>query len=323
MQQRSAKDPCAAYATDDGSPLRADASLYGPIGRETGVRELVEQRLIPVRSGSAWKVPAGHVCRLSIIEGPQVVDLNLWSFDDPRERFWSGRTRQFHGAHVSVGDRLWSTLPFLRPLATVVADSIVYGIDEDGAGCHDLLGTRCDPYVNQMLSGKAYDFNCHSNLVRAILPFGLTELDVHDVLNVFQVTGLRRTDERYFMKASPAKVGDHFELFAEVDLLLAASTCPGGDLSVPLWGPGAGQEPLCHPIGVEVYRLDQRLLEGWRPPQRATYGGATGLRHGLREPEAHPPLTASFTTEPLLSPEAASPARPVPSAPSTVTAERM
>ncbi len=296
MQQRSDQSPSAAYAAGDGGALRGDLSLYGPIGERVESRELIEELVIPVRCGRAWKVPAGHVCRLSIIEGPQVLDLNLWCFDDPRERFWASRSRQFHGAHVTVGDRLWSTLPFLRPLATAVADSIAYGTDEDGAGCHDLLGTRCDPYVNQMLSGRAYDFSCHSNLVRAILPHGLTEFDVHDVLNVFQVTGLRRDDERYFMKASPARVGDHFELFAEVDLLLAASTCPGGDLSVPLWGPGAGAEPPCHPIGVEVHRLDQSLLEDWQPPQRAAYGGAAGLRHGLREPEAHPSLAADPTT---------------------------
>lgn len=46
----------------------------------------------------------------------------------------------------------------------------------------------------------------------------------------------------------------HSTLFAETDLLVAASTCPGGDLSVPLWGPGSDAEPSCHPIGVEVLR---------------------------------------------------------------------
>ena len=52
-----------------------------------------------------------------------------------------------------------------------------------------------------MLSGQAFDFHCHSNLTRAILPFGLVESDVHDVLNVFQVTGLNK-DGQYYMLAS-------------------------------------------------------------------------------------------------------------------------
>lgn len=51
-----------------------------------------------------------------------------------------------------------------------------------------------------MLSGESFDFRCHSNLTRAIMPFGLNEFDVHDVLNVFQVTGLN-VNGQYFMCA--------------------------------------------------------------------------------------------------------------------------
>lgn len=296
-QPAAPRPPEPAYVARTGGPLQTDPGLYGPIGARAEERASVERFVIPVRSGRAWEVPAGHVCRFSIVEGPQVLDLNVWSRDDPRERFWAARTRQFYGAHATTGHRLWSNLPFLRPLATIVADTIGYGLDADGAGCHDLLGTRCDPYVNQLLSGTAYDFHCHSNLVRAVLPFGLTEFDVHDVINVFQVTGLMPDDERYFMKACPAKVGDHFELFAEVDLLMAASTCPGGDLSVPVWGPGSGAEPNCNPIGVEVYRVPDELLAGWSPPARAAYRGADELRHGLRRPAARPPLNEAVPAD--------------------------
>ena len=269
--------------------MRVEPDVLDAIANRAA-RTVVEEFVIPVRSGRAWELAAGHVCRFSIIEGPQVLDVNLWNRHDPRERFWAARTRQFYGAHVNVGDRLFSTLPFLRPLATVVADSIEYGIDEDGAGCHDLLGTRCDGYVGRMLAGERYDFHCHSNLVRAVLPWGLTEFDVHDVINVFQVTGLMPGDERYFMKTCPATVGDHFELFAEIDLLMAASTCPGGDLSVPLWGPGSGTEPNCNAIKVEVFALDEDALSGWSAPVSALDASPGELRHGLRLPERHPPL---------------------------------
>jgi uncharacterized protein YcgI (DUF1989 family) len=281
-----------AYVAAGGGPLTVDPAFVAVLA-DPSRRELVEEIVIPVRSGRAWEVPAGHVCRFSIVDGPQVLDLNLWSRADPRERFWAARTRQFHGPHLTTGHRLWSTLPFLRPLATVVADSVAYGHDEDGAGCHDLLGTRCDPYVNHLLAGTSYDFHCHSNLTRAVLPYGLTEFDVHDVINLFQVTGLLRGDGRYFMKTSPARVGDHLELFAETDLLMAASTCPGGDLAVPLWGPGAGAEPNCHPIRVEVFRIPADRLAGWTTSERVRYEGADGLRHGLRGPDRHRPLTSA------------------------------
>lgn len=88
---------------------------------------------------------------------------------------------------------------------------------------HDLLGTRCDPYIKSVLTpGAQYDFHCHSNLVRAVLPFGLVESDVHDVINLFQVTGLDEKG-RYCMSPCPAEKGDAIEFFAEQDVLMALS----------------------------------------------------------------------------------------------------
>jgi uncharacterized protein len=59
-------------------------------------------------------------------------------------------------------------------------------------------GIKLMSQVNKLLSGDEFDYQCHSNLVRAVLPYGLTEADIHDVLNVFQVTGLNQ-EGKYFM----------------------------------------------------------------------------------------------------------------------------
>lgn len=206
----------AAYQATAGSFLDVDRAFYTRI-HEDSRHELVDSFILPIRSGRAWKVPAGYLCRITVPEGPQVRkqlfcqtesngqtfraggrppqlqvgDLNLWNFNDPRERMWASRTRQLQAAHVTVFDRLWSILPFLRPLVTITGDSLKdYGKDGEGGRVHDLLGTRCDPYVNTLLTGKDFDYHCHSNLTRAVLPYGLTEFDVHDVLNVFQCTGV-------------------------------------------------------------------------------------------------------------------------------------
>ncbi|WP_112469129.1 urea carboxylase-associated family protein [Streptomyces triticisoli] len=272
----------AAYQATKGGPLDVDRAFYDRVSKTEEGRELVDSFVIPIRSGRAWEVPAGHLCRLVTVDGPQVGDLNIWNRNDPRERMWAARTRQLQRAHVSTYDRIWSNLPFLRPLLTITDDTLAgYGRDAEGGRVHDLLGTRCDPYVNRMLTGEDFDFHCHSNLVRAVLPHGLTEFDVHDVLNVFQCTGLNE-DDQYFMKDCPARPGDHFEFFAELDLLCALSTCPGGDLSVPMWGPDA-HDPVevCHPIGVEVYKVDPELLAGWSSPKVAEYRNL----HGMIRPE--------------------------------------
>lgn len=299
-QQKSANEskvPTPAYLpTSENSPLYVDRKFYNAIadtGKTEGIesqRVLVDKFIIPIRSAKAWKVPAGHVCRLTTPEGPQVGDLNIWNFHNPRERFWAARTRQLHQCHVSTYDRLWSTLPYLRPLATIIDDTLgpSYGTDKWGGRVHDLLGTRCDPYVDALLAGEQMDFHCHSNLTRAVLPFGLTEFDVHDVLNVFQVTGLNEK-EQYFMETCPSTDKDHFEFFAETDLLCALSACPGGDLS--LWGWGETSEggevdmlSCCRPLGVEVYKVvDDKLLEGWEEPKFAPYKG----NHGLKNPDLY------------------------------------
>ncbi|WP_115776260.1 urea carboxylase-associated family protein, partial [Escherichia coli] len=89
-----------------------------------------------------------------------------------------------------------------------------YGWDEDGGGVHDVIGTRCDPYTNKLLSGGDYHHCCHSNLTNALasakgLSFRQAEPHVHDVLNVFMCTGFTRDTHQYFMKASPVRPGDY------------------------------------------------------------------------------------------------------------------
>jgi uncharacterized protein YcgI (DUF1989 family) len=270
--------PRIIYEPKSGSPIFANQEFYRRLGETMESRTLVNKFVIPIRSGKAWEVRAGQICRIVVVEGAQVGDFNAWNLNNPRERFWASRTRQLHSAHVTTFDRLWSCLPYLRPMLTITGDSINYGLDEDGAGCHDLLGTRCDPYVNKLLSGDDFDYCCHSNLVRAVAPYHLTENDVHDVLNIFQVTGLTREGHQYFVKPSPAKKGDYFEFFAEIDLLCALSTCPQGDLSVSAWGANAADAlPTCHPLGVEVYQLSPELLAGWSSPRVADYHGTHGL----------------------------------------------
>ncbi|KAL6718499.1 hypothetical protein ACLMJK_004591 [Lecanora helva] len=274
----------AAYEAFKGSSFDADREIYSKISATTA-RQLIDSFIVPIRSGRAWKIPAGHVCRITTPEGPQVGDLNIWNLHNPREKFWASRTRQLHAAHVTTFDRLWSCLPYLRPLVTITGDSLVGRMRDSSQGrVHDLLGTRCDPYINQMLSGESFDYHCHSNLTRAIMPHGLTESDVHDVLNVFQMTGLNEDDE-YFMLPCPADKGDFFEFFAEVDVLCALSTCPGGDLSQWGWAKNHDGDPMletCRPLGVEVYKItDSSVLDKWKPPELAKYASL----HGLRMPE--------------------------------------
>jgi uncharacterized protein len=228
----------------------------------------IAEVIAPPRQAASFGVPAGHFFRIVSIDGPQVGDLNLWNADDLSERFFSGKTRALHGTHLSTGDRLWSNLPHMRPMATITADTLDwYGFDRDGGSVHDVIGTRCDPYTHRLLSGDDYHHCCHSNLTRALakatnLSLEQAEPHVHDVLNVFMCTGFTRDTGQYFMKASPVRPGDYLEFFAEIDLIGALSACPGGDCSAE----HSSDIATCHPLLVEIFRPASPPV-GWRSPE--------------------------------------------------------
>ncbi len=197
---RRALAPVICYPTDTLPQPQLD--LYRA-ARATAHK--VNEVTAPPREAAFFNVPAGNFFRVSSIEGPQVGDLNLWNAHDLSERFFSGKTRALHGTHVSTGDRLWSCFPYLRPMATITSDTLDwYGIDSFGGSVHDVIGTRCDPYTHNLLSGGHYHHCCHSNLTRALsdatgLPLPQAEPYVHDVLNVFMCTGFTRDTGQYFM----------------------------------------------------------------------------------------------------------------------------
>ena len=107
-------DVPAAYRASKGSVLDVDKEFYNTLTEANAERKLVATHIVPLRDGLAWKVPAGHVFRVKVTDGPQVGDFNMWNLHNPRERMWASRTRQLQRAHVSTYDRLWSTLPYLR-----------------------------------------------------------------------------------------------------------------------------------------------------------------------------------------------------------------
>ena len=235
--------------------------------------------LVPPREGRAFFASAGHIFRISCPDGSQVGDLNLFNAHNLTERFYSGKTRALHGTHLDVGDRMWSSFPYLRPMATIIADSLSwYGTDEFGGRVHDVIGTRCDPYTHHLLSGGAqYHHCCHSNLTRAMIGQGVEKAQaeglVHDVLNVFMCTGFTADTGQYFMKASPARQGDYIDFFAEIDVMGVLSACPGGDCG----SEHSSDTATCRPLLVEVFKTDAETLKDWQPPLENGYDGSHGL----------------------------------------------
>ncbi|NKB54042.1 MAG: DUF1989 domain-containing protein [Rhizobiaceae bacterium] len=266
-------EPVVCYPIDTFEPF--NRSLYDELRSDM---QLVDEVMVEPRDAAAFSVAAGQFFRITCPDGPQVGDLNLWNADNLDERFFSGKARALHGTHLGVGDRMWSNLPYLRPLATITDDTLDwYGFDEFGGSVHDVIGTRCDPYTNTLLAGNEYHYCCHSNLIRALaahtgMTFEDAEPYVHDVLNVFMCTGFTRDTQQYFMKASPVRQGDYLEFFAETNLLGALSACPGGDCS----NSHSSEAAQCYPLKIEVYQPTNPLPDNWQPAEASTYSRSHG-----------------------------------------------
>ena len=239
----------------------------------------IHEVLIPPRDAKTFNVQKGNFFRIETVEGPQVGDLNLFQANNLDEKFYSGKTRALYGTHISVGDKMFSSFPYLRSLATITWDTLDwYDYDEDGGSVHDVIGTRCDPYTSKLISGNDYHYCCHSNLTRALvneksLDIYDAEKIVHDVLNVFMLTGFTNDTKQYFMKASPARPGDYLEFFAETDLLGVLSACPGGDCS----SEHSSDVAKCFPLRVSIWDVDKKFLQGIKFSDISSYNKNHGL----------------------------------------------
>ncbi len=239
----------------------------------------IDEVMVPPRDAKTFKVKSGNFFRIESVEGPQVGDLNIFQADNLDEKFYSGKTRALYGTHISVGDKMFSGFPYLRSLATITWDTLDwYGYDKDGGSVHDVIGTRCDPYTSKLISGNDYHYCCHSNLTRALVKEQGLEKDdaekiVHDVLNVFMLTGFTNDTKQYFMKSSPVRPGDYLEFFAETDLLGALSACPGGDCG----SEHSSDVAKCYPLKVSIWDVDKKFLEGIKNSKISSYNRDHGL----------------------------------------------
>ncbi len=208
-------------------PSPEEAALYARIAADEAGRRRVLDHYIPPETGFAFPVRRRQVVRLICSDGPQVGDFNAFSADDAAEYFWSGRTRTLHGSHLHVGDRLWSTEPRMRPMFTLIKDTVEHKKLPFNARSHDLIYSRCSERAVELRTGLKGQPNCNTNLKRALQAIGFDDRYVHDAFNVFMCTGYDDSNRLFYLEPD-ATTGDHVELIAEIDAVVAVSACPSG-----------------------------------------------------------------------------------------------
>ena len=190
--------------------------------------ELLE---VPAAGGAGLRLRRGERLRVVDPEGGQTGDLVAFSADG-LHRLSNGRTFDYGGKiHVSTGDVLWSDRS--SPMLTIV---------EDEVGRHDFLYTACSIEMYRIQYGVTGDHpNCTDNLIAALRGLGVEPAPLPTPLNLFMNVDV--VEGRLVFEPSRSRAGAAIVLRAEMDLVVALSSCPASTCN--------GGAPA-RPLGFEV-----------------------------------------------------------------------
>ena len=250
--------------------LTIDAEFVAEARRRTEAASPSKAIEIPPFSGRGAKVDRGSTFRISLVEGPQVADVGLWSADDPSEYFSATRTWVLEGWFITTGRRLWSDIPRLRPMATCIADTVP---STDPDWHHHFVGTHCSPEWLELRTGIAGLNACHLNLLEAIEPLGLGEGDIRDNFMVHQRVRIDPANGKLLGARSEGNPGDYVEFLAEIDLIVAVGLCPNAD-NTRYWS--TPEDGLVKPLRLEIFETgltprDFPHWTDWRPGWRGSW----------------------------------------------------
>jgi len=225
---------------------RVDTGFYDKV-RATN-RQLVERFIVSPYNGRGFNVKRGQTFRVIEEEGPQVGDVAFWNADNPMETLSCLRTWEVDGWWLKVDGRLWSDVPWFRPMVTCIEDTTALAKGGEEAHYH-FVASHCSPESQEMRSGRAGLNSCRLNLLQAIEPFGLSEENLRENIDVFTRFFVDPNSGKLYGGRTEADPGDYIEFYAEMDLLVALSVCPTGDYSTintdVLW-----------PLAIEIYDTD-------------------------------------------------------------------
>ena len=79
-------------------------------------------------------------------------------------------------------------------------------------------------------------------------------------------SGYDRSTHEFVVRGTPARDGDYIEWVAEMDLLVALSACPAGDVSISCGDP---TPPKCYPMDVVIGQPDGDVINEWMTSQKS------------------------------------------------------
>lgn len=218
-------------------PTPIDDSFYREATDALVTTPRRESRELAGLDGEAVDLDAGSALVLTLLEGPQIV--NVWAFnrEDPDERIWHESVIR-EGIFLRRHTRVWGTMARYRPLLTVLEDTVIADPQLPAAQHHPYYGgsgTPSDWRFAGGADGVKTTWEQFRDLLeaRGVPPHGLNES-----LCLFQRSIVDPDSQRVEILPSNAVAGDRIALFAEQDLcvLLALSPYLDGSRSVEALG---------------------------------------------------------------------------------------
>jgi uncharacterized protein len=177
--------------------------------------DALQEFVIPAREYHAFTMRTGNTLRITDIEGKQVADLVCFNLSTPEERLNNEYTMLLNStynpttAHVVYSDRCNAMLTILK----------------DTVGRNYPGGAMCSEELNFRRYGVPGTRNCRDNLAMALRPWGIEKRDIPGAFTPF-MNVTHHADGAATIDEPTSKPGDHIDLRAEMDLLVAISACP-------------------------------------------------------------------------------------------------
>jgi len=175
-----------------------------------------ERIIIPPGGGRRVELRRGQTLRIIDIEGGQVADLMAVAADDPAELLSSGRSLDYNGTlFLGEGHVLYSNRS--RPLLTITRDT---------AGRHDFLFAACSQEMFAIQYGAiSHHPNCLENIASCLRTESLSMDRVPTPFNVFMYVDVDPISGALTIRPPSSGPGDHIDLRAERDLVVAVTAC--------------------------------------------------------------------------------------------------
>lgn len=177
--------------------------------------KVLREFVIPAREYAALTMKEGESLRFVDMEGKQVPDLVCFNQRDLSEELSMGNSLLINKRRELVkGNVLYSVI--CNPMMTITgySNELSYA-----------YGPMCSEEVNRIRYGVAGTRNCRDNFAMALKDWGFSARRIPDAFVPFMRV---EVDERGNMeiREPTSKPGDHYDLRAEMDLVVGISNCP-------------------------------------------------------------------------------------------------